>query len=73
MEGVMAWTSADVDALERAIADGKGARTMQFGDQVVSFNSIDEMLKLLAIMRGGVAAAAGTSQRTRYAATSKGF
>lgn len=69
----MAWTQADVDALERAIAAGRGARTIQFTDQVVTFNSIDEMLKLLAIMRAAVAGAAGTSQRTRYAATSKGF
>jgi len=69
----MAWTQADVEALERAIADGKGARSIQFADQVVTFNSITEMLELLAIMRNGVSSAAGTSQRTRYAATRKGF
>lgn len=69
----MAWTQADVDALERAIADGKGVRSIQFADQVVTFNSIEEMLRLLAVMRGAVAAAAGTSQRTRYGATRKGF
>jgi hypothetical protein len=69
----MAWTQVDVDALERAIADGRGARSIQFADQAVTFSSIDEMLALLAIMRAAVAGAAGTSQRTRYASTSKGF
>jgi hypothetical protein len=69
----MAWTQSDVERLERAIADGLGARSIQFADQVVQFNSIDEMLKLLAVMRAAVAAAAGTSQRTRLAATRKGF
>lgn len=67
----MAWTSTDVAALERAIADGRGARSMTFSDQSVTFNSIDDMLKLLAVMRQGVNAAAGRSS-TRYAATSKG-
>jgi len=68
----MAWTQADVDALQAAIAAGKGARSIAFQDQVVTFNSIDEMLKLLAVMTAAVTGAAGTSQRTRFAATSKG-
>jgi hypothetical protein len=68
----MAWTAADVAALQAAIAAGKGARSIAFADQVVQFNSIDDMLKLLAVMQGAVNAAAGTSQRTRLAATSKG-
>lgn len=68
----MTWTQADVDALKAAIAAGKGARSMTFGDQSVVFNSIDDMLKLLAVMQADVAGAAGTSQRTRFAATSKG-
>ena len=68
----MAWTQADVDALERAIADGKGARSMSFSDQSIVFNSIAEMLDLLRAMKAAVAAAAGTTT-TRYAATSKGL
>jgi hypothetical protein len=67
----MAWTQTDVDALERAIADGRGARTITFADQSVTFNSLREMLELLAAMRGAIATAAGTST-TRYAAFSKG-
>jgi hypothetical protein len=67
----MAWTQADIDALERAIADGRGARAITFADQSVTFNSIAEMLALLATMKQAVAAAAGGSS-TRYAAFSKG-
>jgi hypothetical protein len=68
----MAWTQADVDALKTAIAEGRGARSISFDDQTVIFNSIDDMLKLLAVMTADVTTTAGTSTRTRYAATSKG-
>ncbi len=67
----MAWTQADVDALERSIADGLGAGSMTFSDQSVTFASIDQRLALLRAMKAAVAIAAGTST-TRYAATSKG-
>ena len=66
----MAWTQADVDALQTAIADGRGARTIAFSDQSVTFNSIPDMLALLAAMQ---AAVNGTSHpRFRVAVTSKG-
>jgi len=67
----MAWTQTDIDALERAIADGRGARTITFSDQSTTFGSIAEMLQLLATMKTAVATAAGMST-TRYAAFSKG-
>jgi hypothetical protein len=67
------WTSADVAALERAIADGRGARTIAFDNQSVTFNSIDDMLRLLAVMRQAVEAASSTgTPRTRYGAVGKG-
>jgi hypothetical protein len=68
----MAWTQTDVEALERAIAEGRGARSISFSDQTIVFGSVDEMLRLLATMKAAVAAAAGTSS-TRYAAFSKGL
>ncbi len=68
----MAFTQSDITALERAIADGRGARTITFFDQSVTFNSIDEMLKLLSVMRQEVNGAAGTRQGYRLAATRKG-
>jgi hypothetical protein len=68
----MAWSQSDVDALKAAIADGRGVRSITFGDQSVTFNSIDDMLKLLAVMTADVSATSGSQTRTRYAAMSKG-
>lgn len=68
----MAWTQTDLDALEAAIAAGKGARSIAFSDQVVTFNSIADMLALRAAMKAEIDAAAGRSKRYRVAATSKG-
>jgi hypothetical protein len=68
----MPWTQTDADNLRRAIADGRGARSMSFSDQTVVFNSIDEMLKLLAIMEAEIGNAAGTRKSYRVATTSKG-
>lgn len=65
------WTQTDIDNLKAAIAAGRGARSITFGDQTVTFNSIEEMLHLLAVMEASVTAQAGQS-RTRFAATSKG-
>lgn len=64
----MPFTQADVDALRQAIVDRKGAKSIQFSDQLVTFESYDDMLKLLSVMERQVA---GTS-RTRFAATCKG-
>lgn len=65
----MAWTASDIETLKAAILARKGARSITFSDRSVTFDSIDDMLKLLSVMQGEVA---GTS-RTRYAATSKGL
>jgi hypothetical protein len=68
----MAWTQSDVDNLKQAIADGRGARSITFENQTVTFGSVDEMLKLLSVMQAAVSSTAGTSQRTRFASFSKG-
>jgi len=68
----MAFTAADITALERAIADGRGARSMTFFDQSITFNSIAEMLALLSVMRQEVNTVAGTRQGYRLASTRKG-
>jgi hypothetical protein len=72
LQSEMPWTQTDIDTLKQAIVDRKGAKSIQFSDQLVTFESIDEMLKLLAVMTQAVSQAAGTS-RTRYGATSKGL
>ena len=63
----MAWTQSDIETLQQAILDRKGARTIQFSDQAVTFDSIDDMLKLLSIMGQQV-----NGSRTRLGATRKG-
>jgi len=68
----MAWTQADIDALKRAIADGRGARAIAFGDQSITFNSPSEMLELLSVMQQDVNVTANASKTYRVAATSKG-
>jgi len=64
----MAFTQADIDALKQAILDRKGAKTITFNDRSVTFDTIDEMLKLLSVMQAEVSG----GSRTRYAITSKG-
>lgn len=67
----MAFTQTDIDALKAAIASGRGARSMTFSDQSVTFHSVDEMIALLALMQREVNTAAA-KPTTRYAATDKG-
>jgi len=68
----MAWTQADLDKLDAAISGGSGIARMKFADQEFEFRSIDEMLKLRAVMQQALNSAAGTSTARRLAATSKG-
>jgi hypothetical protein len=65
----MPFTQADIDALKAAMIARGFVRSLTFSDQTLTFDSIDDMLKLLALMEQQVAA--GTS-RTRYAAYDKG-
>lgn len=68
----MPFTQSDIDTLKAAIAAGKGAKTIAFSDQTVTFHSVTEMRDLLRMMQADVTAAAGTST-VRYGATSKGL
>ena len=68
----MAWTQADIDKLKAAIAGGSVVESMTFADQSFTFRSIDDMLKVLAMMQGEVSAASGAPSNYRLAATSKG-
>ena len=68
----MPFNSADVEILRQAIRDRGFVRSLAFSDQNITFDSIDDMLKLLAIMQQEVRAESGTNTSTRYAATRKG-
>lgn len=64
----MAWTQANVDELEAAIASGSVLSSMTIDGNTFTFRTLDDMLKLLAVMKRALAGNSGT----RYAATSKG-
>ena len=68
----MPFTQVDLDNLDRAIADGRGARSMTFDNQSVTFNSIDDMLKLRGRMQAEITGVAGTRVGYRVATTTKG-
>lgn len=59
----MAWTQADIDALDAALASGR--KTVQYGDKSTTYQSVDEMLKVRALMRSEVASAGATTSEGR--------
>jgi hypothetical protein len=48
----MAWTQSDLDALDAAIK--KGVRSVSYQSGRVDYHSLDDMLKLRALMAGEV-------------------
>jgi len=68
----MAWTQADIDALDAAIAGWGAIKSFSFGDQTFERDELDQVLKLRAVIQAALNAAAGTSKAYRLAATSKG-
>ena len=68
----MAWTQAQVDAFEAAMAASGGAESISFGDNSIRFESLAARDAFLAQMKASVAATAGTRQGYHVAATSKG-
>lgn len=68
----MAYTQADIDALEGAIA--KGALEVQRGDERVKYRSLAEMQSTLDIMRAAVTGQSRVSKlRTMTPRTNRGF
>jgi hypothetical protein len=57
----MAWSQADVDALDQALK--AGAKRVRFSDQrEVEYHSLDEMLKLREAMVAVVASSSGSGR-----------
>lgn len=67
----MAYTQADIDTMRQALLDRKGAISMSFDGQTVTFESAEAIRTQIAIMEAALTTAAGRT-RTRFAATSKG-
>ena len=64
----MAFTQADLDKLDRAIAAGRGVRSIAFADQTITFHTVSDMLKLRSLMKRQV----DSALTHRLAVTSKG-
>lgn len=70
-EALMAFTQADLDALDASIAKGGGVEEIQFSDRRVRFYTLDDRLKLRALMTSELNPS--TAPASRFAAFSKGF
>jgi hypothetical protein len=66
---MMAFTQADLDKLDQAIRDRGVARVIQFSDRSVTFDSVEDMQRLRAMM---ARQAAGSTSGTRYGSVDKG-
>ena len=64
----MAYTQADLDALDTLILGNGAVKRVTFADRSVEFNTLEEMLQLRAFIARQLAGSNGT----RYASTSKG-
>ncbi len=60
----MAFTQADIDALDRAIKSG--ALRVEYADKVVWYRSLDEILRLRAMMTADVDQTNGVAETPRY-------
>jgi len=68
----MAYSQADIDALDAEIAAIRTAEATTSGDQSTKFRPLKELLELRAVMQQSISVAAGQT-RTRFAATNKGL
>ena len=66
----MAWTQADLDLLDQAIKDRGFVRGLNFSDQSITFDSLDDMWKLRSVIAHALEANA--ARNFRFIATSKG-
>lgn len=62
----MAWTSTDLQELEKAIASG--TLSVKYSDKTVQYRSLEEMLKIRDLIRKELGLVRGKGQRirTRY-------
>ncbi len=67
----MAWTDEDLKALDTAIA--LGARRVQYRDKEVEYRTLDEMMRVRALILGSLEGPGASGRGTRrYASVSKG-
>jgi hypothetical protein len=59
----MAWTEADLNALDACIA--KGEKSVTFADRTVTYRDVSEMLQARAVISAALAAASSDTPRPR--------
>lgn len=57
----MAWTTSDLEALEAAIATG--TLSVKYFDKMVTYRTLDEMLKIRDLMRESLGVTSGRTKR----------
>lgn len=67
----MAWTQAQLDALKDAIA--QGALTVKYADKEVTYRSLNEMMRIKAVMENEINAGAARPSRIIKVGFSKGL
>jgi hypothetical protein len=67
----MAWTQPQLDALKDAIA--QGALTVKYADKEVTYRSLDEMMRIKAVMEKEINASSTGSSRNIKVGFSKGL
>ncbi len=66
----MAWSQADLDAIDLAI--GAGVKRVSYTDRTIEYQTLEEMLKARAAMQTEIAGETGVSgSRTSYAEFSR--
>lgn len=66
----MAWTAADLDAIDAAIRQAAQGKTVTFADRSYTAQELDDLLALRAVIAAAVNTL--THQSSRFAAFSKG-
>jgi hypothetical protein len=62
----MAWEQTDLDAIETAIKTGQ--LSVSYRDRTVTYRSLDELLKIRALIRDDLGSGASFEDRGRYVA-----
>jgi hypothetical protein len=68
----MTFTQAQIDTFKTALLDRKGAISMSFDGQQVTFENHEQAVKFLAFMERNLDTGPTGTSRTRYAAVTKG-
>ena len=67
----MAYTQAQLDALDEAIVSGE--LTVKYQDKMTTYRSLEEMLRIRRLIAGELDPAAGITSRRLFASVSKGL